>query len=212
LDLALDRMRAADYAIGETMVLGDLGDHARDLGDLDAALGFYRDALRLGQASPGARMLVEAIEGIGVVSVAVGQVRHGAMLLGAAELLRERLALQYRVPENDVALQQAVTAAQAVLGAEALAEAWQIGRWMTLAAAIAASFDVFSTTSGVLALTPREREILAFVAAGETDAAIADRLFLSVRTVENHVAHIRAKLGVASRRDIAIKARISPVG
>jgi DNA-binding NarL/FixJ family response regulator len=42
-------------------------------------------------------------------------------------------------------------------------------------------------------------EILRLLAAGMTDPAIAATLFISVRTVENHVARIFAKLGVRTR-------------
>jgi DNA-binding CsgD family transcriptional regulator/tetratricopeptide (TPR) repeat protein len=55
-------------------------------------------------------------------------------------------------------------------------------------------------------LTPREREVLALVADGLTDSAIAERLVLSRRTVEHHVATILAKLGVTSRHDAAVVA------
>lgn len=48
-------------------------------------------------------------------------------------------------------------------------------------------------------LTPREREILALVAEGLTDAQIAAALFLSAHTVHRHVANARRKLGVQSR-------------
>lgn len=43
-------------------------------------------------------------------------------------------------------------------------------------------------------LTPREREILVLVAEGHTSAAIAERLFISPRTVETHRAHFMRKL------------------
>ena len=50
-----------------------------------------------------------------------------------------------------------------------------------------------------LPLTDRETEILRLVASGLTNKAIADRLVLSIRTVETHVARIYAKLGVSTR-------------
>jgi DNA-binding CsgD family transcriptional regulator len=49
------------------------------------------------------------------------------------------------------------------------------------------------------ALSPREREVLALVAAGNTNRAIAGELFISERTVDRHVSNIFRKLRVASR-------------
>lgn len=48
-------------------------------------------------------------------------------------------------------------------------------------------------------LTARELEVLRFVAAGETNRAIAAQLVLSERTVDRHVSNILAKLGVRTR-------------
>ncbi len=45
-------------------------------------------------------------------------------------------------------------------------------------------------------LTPREREVLALMAEGRTNAGIATRLWLTGRTVETHVGSIMAKLGL----------------
>ncbi len=52
------------------------------------------------------------------------------------------------------------------------------------------------------ALSDREREILALVAAGERDADIADQLFISVRTVRSHLDRIRDKTGRRRRADL----------
>ena len=48
-------------------------------------------------------------------------------------------------------------------------------------------------------LTPREREVLAMLAEGETNASIAQRLVVSEDTVKTHVKHILRKLGVRNR-------------
>jgi DNA-binding NarL/FixJ family response regulator len=55
-------------------------------------------------------------------------------------------------------------------------------------------------------LTPREIEVLHLVARGETDRSIAERLYLSRRTVSSHVSNILAKLDVPSRRAAVIAA------
>ncbi|HET7066263.1 MAG TPA: response regulator transcription factor [Nocardioides sp.] len=48
-------------------------------------------------------------------------------------------------------------------------------------------------------LTDREREVLALVAEGLSNAAIAERLVVSVHTVRNHIASLSAKLGAHSK-------------
>lgn len=65
-----------------------------------------------------------------------------------------------------------------------------------------------SQKSVIGSLTDREREILDLLAHGLSNKAIAARLYLSVRTVEGHLANIYARLGVHSRTEamlIAVK-------
>ena len=52
-------------------------------------------------------------------------------------------------------------------------------------------------------LTPREREIAALAAAGATSKEIAAQLFLSSRTVDNHLQSVYTKLGVSGRQELA---------
>jgi DNA-binding NarL/FixJ family response regulator len=56
-------------------------------------------------------------------------------------------------------------------------------------------------------LTAREREILTLLAQGLTNAAIADRLYLSPKTVRNQVSSIFGKLQVSDRAQAIIRAR-----
>lgn len=52
-------------------------------------------------------------------------------------------------------------------------------------------------------LTPREREVAALVAEGLTNAEIAERLYVSIRTVTSHLDHAYTKLGIGSRAALA---------
>jgi DNA-binding NarL/FixJ family response regulator len=52
-------------------------------------------------------------------------------------------------------------------------------------------------------VTEREHEIAMLAARGFPNRAIAERLFVSVRTVENHLQHVYVKFGIAGRRDLA---------
>lgn len=88
---------------------------------------------------------------------------------------------------------EALRAASLVPGASQVAAR---GRWpVPLAGARAAV--------GTPMLTPREREVLALVAAGRSNRMIADELTISVKTASVHVSNILAKLDVSSRTQAA---------
>jgi len=55
-------------------------------------------------------------------------------------------------------------------------------------------------------LTPAELAVVKLVATGASSQAIAARLFVSPRTVSTHLSHVYAKLGVASRSELAAPA------
>ena len=57
-----------------------------------------------------------------------------------------------------------------------------------------------SATPG--ALTPAEEKVATLVAEGKTNREVAAALFLSERTVEGHLSHVFAKLGVRSRTEL----------
>jgi two-component system response regulator DevR len=70
-----------------------------------------------------------------------------------------------------------------------------------------------STGHGVAELTDREREVLSLVAEGLSNAAIAERLIVSVHTVRNHIASMSSKLGAHSKLEalsIAVRQGLLP--
>jgi non-specific serine/threonine protein kinase len=97
-----------------------------------------------------------------------------------------------------------------ILGPDIFARAYAEGRRMTgadlvpLAERIVGSsqseaiLPTSSTPAGI-GLTPREREVLRFVAMGLTNAQVAERLIITPRTVNAHLTAIYSKLGVQSR-------------
>ncbi|MGH2369402.1 MAG: ATP-binding protein, partial [Chloroflexota bacterium] len=208
LEEALRLEREAGYTEGIILALGDLGNLARDQDDYARALALYREALALGRDHPGTRVVIEVIEAVGIMAAAVGQAERAARLLSAARAQRDRLGLRYGVREDQVALAQAVAAARATLGEEAFATAWATGRTLSPGQAVSEAQDPFVPAAGSPheSLTPREVEILRLLASGMTNPAIAAELSISVRTVENHVAHILAKLGVSTRTAAATAA------
>ena len=58
-------------------------------------------------------------------------------------------------------------------------------------------------------LTDRELEVLRELVAGESDAAIAQKLFMSLRTVKSHIQSMREKTGFRNRTELAVRARES---
>jgi DNA-binding NarL/FixJ family response regulator len=75
----------------------------------------------------------------------------------------------------------------------------------------------FSTGSGSAraafpSLTEREREVLELIATGKGNAAIANELMLTLKTVRNHVSNIFGKLQVADRAAAIVKARDAGFG
>jgi non-specific serine/threonine protein kinase len=72
--------------------------------------------------------------------------------------------------------------------------------------------DTFASNSSVRRLTNRERQVALLIADGLKNPSIARRLGLSPRTVGHYVQHIRQRLDLGSREEIAawVRARVDP--
>jgi non-specific serine/threonine protein kinase len=140
----------------------------------------------------------------------IGQAEVAARLYGAAHEDRARHEGQRQMPlvyqmeaERDMAI------ARRALGEAAFAAAWAAGRATPLDRIVAEALALAPPSSAdpSASLSPREREIVRLLADGLTDRAIGAALFLSRRTVEHHVARLRAKLGAATRAEAVVVAR-----
>ena len=106
--------------------------------------------------------------------------------------------------------EQVAADALAALGQEGFAAAWSAGAGAALDDVVAEACQMgrpaFAKMAGeksieksLPVLTMREREILRLLVEGRSNPEIAAALFISPKTVRNHVSRILAKLGVASR-------------
>jgi DNA-binding NarL/FixJ family response regulator len=68
--------------------------------------------------------------------------------------------------------------------------------------ATAGSSAAAETADAAEGLTPREAEVLAHIAAGESNAEIAAALFVSEATVKTHINHIFSKTGLRDRAQL----------
>ena len=58
-------------------------------------------------------------------------------------------------------------------------------------------------TSGPDSLTPSELRVARLAAEGRTNNEVAQALFVTPKTVDTHLSHVYAKLGISSRRELA---------
>jgi non-specific serine/threonine protein kinase len=198
--VALSRECGDPYQIAA--MLAGMGNVARAQGDGRRAAAFLRESLALRRELRDQRGVGASLVGLAQVALGAGQAAAAIRLLATAEALREShgLAHDQVMPEEEVA--QATRAARAHLGEDSFVTAWAAGRALPVEAAVAEAmaFEPQAPASALpFGLTPREREVLRLVAAGLSDAEMAEQLYRSVHTVKTHLRAIYGKLGVSSR-------------
>jgi len=65
-----------------------------------------------------------------------------------------------------------------------------------------------ASVSEHVVLSERELDVARLVLQGKTYAEIGETIFISPRTAEHHIAHIRRRLGATSRSDLIAKLRV----
>ncbi|MBS1695069.1 MAG: AAA family ATPase [Actinobacteria bacterium] len=184
---------------------------AEDAGQLGVALLAMHDAVRLGDGrnADEVRRIGERLGGALAPLVA----EHARSLAdrdatGLDEVAARLASYQRTLAAADAAAQAAVLHTAAGRHAEGLRARNRAERW-------AAECGSPSTPALERALTPlpltgSERKIAVLVADGLTNKAIAERLSVSVRTVEGHIYRACTKLGLADRASLASAIAVAP--
>ncbi|MET8851419.1 response regulator transcription factor [Amycolatopsis sp. NPDC004625] len=145
-----------------------------------------------------ARHIVAANPGTGVLMLTMADESESvfaAMRAGARGYL-----LKDAEPDEIIRAVQAVARREAIFGPD-------------IANRVLAFFTQPAATEPVFPeLTGREREVLALIAAGHSNAVIAGTLCLSPKTVRNHISNVFAKLHVADRAEAIVRARDAGLG
>jgi predicted ATPase/class 3 adenylate cyclase/DNA-binding CsgD family transcriptional regulator len=154
-------------------------------------------------ANSGAHLPVpDILECLASLAASVGNHPEAARLFGAASELRQRMGL-VRFKIHDAAYQDSVAELRNAMEEEAFDAAWLEGAALPIEEAIAYAQrgrgERKRPASGWPSLTPAERDVARLICEGLANKEIATRLFVSPRTVQAHLSHIYAKLGIASR-------------
>ena len=148
--------------------------------------------------------LLEALAWLAVASPRRRNPRLSAQMLGAADRLRSLLGAP-QPPQWHMLMQRITGEVHSLVGGEDFEKAFAAGTRLTPDEVLLQyQRDSFTSaqTSGEPApslLTSREVEVLRLVASGLTDAQVAEKLVVSVRTVNAHLQSIYGKLDVQSR-------------
>jgi predicted ATPase/DNA-binding CsgD family transcriptional regulator len=205
----LELARALGDTHSQAQLLEAVGLVALEQGDVERAAAHFRESVPVAQAVGSVELLCYGLVGLAGVARATANARRAAVLLGAAAGLRERADLgvwPVRQP-----LQERLVA-QVMASGQAQPADWAAGRALSSAAAARLALDAVAPatpSSGVSAgatpslLSRREQEVAALIAQGRTSREIADALVISEATADTHAAHIRDKLGLRSRAEIA---------
>jgi non-specific serine/threonine protein kinase len=183
------------------------GDHAR-------ARSFYEESLGISKELGDKACASESLDGLACIAGATGEPARAARLFGAAEAMRDTLSeavVFQHTPEEAAWREPSRARARSRLGETAWEGTLSEGQAMGLKEAIEYALspekpsattpapEQPSTSRPPAGLTTREVEVLGLVATGMTNAQVAERLFLSPRTVQRHLNSVYHKIGVGSR-------------
>jgi predicted ATPase/DNA-binding CsgD family transcriptional regulator len=205
--------------LADARAVGDLSDQADALytmaevalrkGRLDDAATYLRETAELAVYGGYTLRLLDVLDQGGYLCAANGQYAEAITLWSARAAQNKAAGLAVDLPQEERERELPMRQARQALDAQQFKVAEDRGAAMTLAAAVEFSVMMAGENEpapvarpGPGKLSARECELVALVAQGKTDAQIAEKLFISVRTVRTHLDRIRDKSGCRRRADL----------
>ena len=214
-DVALARL---EQALGESKGVGDMyltGQIIDSLAVVElrsgaraAARGHYRDSLTIALEFEDTFTIANSLEGVALVAFRDGDPGLTVRLMSAANGLRAAIGAAPS-PDWNLEVAEGLSGARAKLGRQAAEAAWRQGAALSMKEAVrmATGAAAKPVGDGRTVLTAREKQVATLIAEGLTNPEIAQRLRMAGRTADAHVEHIRNKLGLRSRSQIALWAK-----
>jgi len=189
----------------EASVTYHLADLARADGALGEAATLHHQALSQRHQIAHRAGVADSLEALAGLCVATANGEVAARLFGAAEALRQAIGCA-RSPRAQADYDADLTVLGQAMDPDERDRAWgdgaALGEDEAVAYATRGRGSRCRPEEGLESLTPAQRDIAALAAAGLTNPEIAERLFVSPRTVQSHLRTVYAKLHLSSRRQL----------
>ncbi|MGI8874914.1 MAG: helix-turn-helix transcriptional regulator [Egibacteraceae bacterium] len=206
LEEALDLARAGGDKRGAAHTLHVLSELARDEGDAKRAAMLANEALQLQREIGNAPGIAASLELVAGLAAAAGRSEHAARLLGAAQALRDAGGYA-RAPRRHSRHAADLAIVRDSLSGEQLEAAVAQGARLSIEEAVVYASKGRGRwgrpATGWSSLTDTELHVAELAAEGLTNPEIAERVFLALGTVKDHLSRIFTKLGVGDRRELA---------
>ena len=150
--------------------------------------------------------IANGLEVLAGIATDLESFEEAARLIGAAQAARDATGYRHVATEREADLAQL----RDVLGQDRFDRLVSEGRNLSVNEALAYAKRGRGSrkrpSTGWASLSPVETQVVSLVQEGLTNAEVGERLFISPRTVQAHLSHIFAKLGITSRTDLAAQA------
>ena len=199
-DECLDILRTVGDRRSYGKALWTAADINADLGNFDTAAAEFQESLTLFVEFGDRWFGGIVLESAGFLAAATGDAARAVHLLAAADAIRTALGVPLWVGFRE-RHEHVLAETRNRLGEPRFAAVWNEGTRASLSDTVelVAPIRRDESPDPVEGLTSRELEVLVLVAQGLTDAAVAERLVVSIRTVHAHLRSIYRKLDVRSR-------------